>query len=280
MDLHWKNWAAIIERAENQIEDDLSNLDLVFADLPIDVFGELLLNVPDSYPRLQRLLPRMPSEDVQRAWVGDAGLPLLYKGTSFIKSTLKYFPYSSVRSNRLKALDYGCGWGRLLRLFSKYFPIDSLEGVDPWDQSIQLCLDSGIRNPLAISDYVPKTLPTVNREFDIIYAYSVFTHLSANAFAACLAALRGHISSSGVLVMTIRPPEYWLQVNQPEMYALHSRDGWAYVPHNFKVIDGDSVYGDASISMDRLRTFEDWRIEDVETSYTDPLQVFVALRPR
>jgi hypothetical protein len=280
MDLQWKAWSAMIHRAEKGIADDLSNLDLVFADLPIEVYGELLLGVPDCYPRLQRLLPRMPSDEVQRSWAGDCGLPLLRKGTSFVKSALKYFPYASVRSKNLKALDYGCGWGRLLRLFSKYFPLGSLEGIDPWDQSIELCRASGIRHPLAVSDYLPITLPTTNRKFEFIYAFSVFTHLSHRSFAGCLAALRKCISPTGVLVITIRPAEYWLEVNRPELYAQHCEDGWVYVPHGFKIIDGDSVYGDTSISLERLKGFDEWQVADIEVSHTDPLQVFVALRPR
>jgi hypothetical protein len=53
-----------------------------------------------------------------------------------------------------------------------------------------------------------------------------------------------------------------------------------YVPHGFKIIDGDSVYGDTSISLERLKGFDEWQVADIEVSHTDPLQVFVALRPR
>ena len=117
MDLQWKAWAATIDRAENQIEEDLSNLDLVFAELPIEVYGKLLLGVPECYPRLQRLLPRMPSDEIQRAWAGDSGLSLLLKSTSFVKSALKYIDYERIRSENLRALDYGCGWGERLSDF-------------------------------------------------------------------------------------------------------------------------------------------------------------------
>lgn len=76
MDLQWKSWSATIHHAEVAIAEDLSNLDLVFGDLPIEIYGELLLGVPDCYPRLRRLLPTMPSDEVQRSWTGDSGLPL------------------------------------------------------------------------------------------------------------------------------------------------------------------------------------------------------------
>src|SRR5260370_7533100 len=255
MDLQWQSWSAMIGRAEHEIADDLSTLDLVFDNLPIEIYGELLLGVPDCYPRLQRLLPKMPSDEVQRSWAGDSGLPLLYKGTSFVKSALKYVPYDRIRPENLRALDYGCGWGRLLRLFAKYFPVGNLEGVDPWDESINACRASGIRHPLALCDYLPETLPTTNQQFDFIYAFSFFTPLSIRAFSTCLGALRRYLSPEGVLVITVRPAEYWLQVNQPEAYAQQCKNGWTYIPHPFKVIDGDSVYGDTSISLERLRAF-------------------------
>jgi hypothetical protein len=280
MDLRWSLWAPAIASADAELKENLSNLKQVFQDVPLEIFGELLLGVPDDYPRLKRLLPRMPSEDVQRSWAGDAGISLLYKGTSFVRSALQYLPQCELRNKDLKALDFGCGWGRLLRLFSRYFSVNCLEGVDPWDKSIELCRECGIPNPLAISDYVPNSLPTLNRKFDFIYAFSVFTHLSPRTFATCLDTLRTHLSEDGLLIITIRPPEYWLQVNRPDCFAAHIREGICYVPHPFKVIDGDSVYGDISVSQAYLRRFTDWQIEDIDVSYTDPLQAFVTMRPR
>lgn len=280
MNLDWQCWSRAIWRAENDLAEDLSNLDLIFRDLPIEIFGHLLLEVPDRYPRLKRLLPSMPSDQVQRNWAGDCGPSLLYKGTEFVKSALKYIPYDHIRSDNLRALDFGCGWGRLLRLFSKYFPIANLEGVDPWEDSISACRESGIRHPVHLSEYLPQMLPTLNQSFQFIYAFSVFTHLSQLAFKTCLETLHRYLSLDGVLLMTIRPAEYWLQVNQPEAYEQHSANGWAYIPHPFKMINGDSVYGDTSISLERLSECPGWNIVDVEVSRLDPLQIFVTMRKR
>ena len=279
MDLAWVSWAAVLERAERELADDLSNLDVVMADLPLELFGELLLAPPTRYSRLCGLLPRMPDEETQRAWTGDAGVSLVYKGTSFVRAALKYFSYRDVRVRGLTALDFGCGWGRLLRLFYKVFPVDQIEGVDPWDKSVAAFRACGLPSHVGLSDYLPSILPTHRASFDIVYAYSVFTHLSPRAFATCLATLRRSIAADGTLLLTTRPAEYWLQTGKPEAYETHLRDGFCYVPHPFRVIDGDSVYGDISVGVDYLRQFDEWRVEDVEVSHTDPLQVLVALRP-
>ena len=44
---------------------------------------------------------------------------------------------------------------------------------------------------------------------DMIYAYSVFTHLSEKTVRAAFDTLRGYIVRDGVLLITIRPKEYW-----------------------------------------------------------------------
>lgn len=36
-------------------------------------------------------------------------------------------------------LDYGCGWGRLLRLMNYYSDSDKVDGVDPMAISIEHC---------------------------------------------------------------------------------------------------------------------------------------------
>lgn len=279
MDLNWNLWSPVLRRAESDLADDLSNLDLVFLELPLELFGVLMLSVPKQYPRLRQLLPRMPDDDVQRAWAGDAGLPLLWKGTSFVRASVPYFTYKDCRAKELRALDFGCGWGRLLRLFYKYFPPCQIEAVDPWDKSIEACKASGIKSNVVQSEYLPEQLPTINKRFDLIYSYSVFTHLSPRAFATCLSALRRYIADNGVLIITIRPVEYWLQVGKPECVSDHAKSGFCFIPHAFAAIDGDSVYGDCSISLDYLKQFDQWVIEAVDVSYTDPLQVFVVMRP-
>jgi hypothetical protein len=279
MDLSWDLWEPILQRAERDLAEDVSNLDAVFHDLPLEMFGVLMLAVPDRYPRLKRLLPHMPDEATQRAWTGDAGLPLLWKGTNFVRTSLKYFRYNDCRSQGLTALDFGCGWGRLLRLYYKYFPIAQIEAVDPWDKSLEECRASGFKSHVAQSDYLPESLPTKHDTFDFIYSFSVFTHLSPRAFRTCLTTLRRYLSEDGLLVITIRPVEYWLETGKPESVAKHLEDGYFYEPHPSPAVDGESVYGDITVSLNYLKQFDQWRIEDVEVNYTDPLQVFVALRP-
>jgi len=219
-----------LDNAENALAEDLSNLDEVFARFPLETYGELLLEVPEKWPRLRRLLPSMPDAQIQINWTGNHGKALLAQSTAFVRTALSYVPLWRARELGLRTLDFGCGWGRLLRLMGKYCPLGQLEGVDPWDKSIELCRACNIRNPLAISDYLPEALPTQSSQFDLIYAFSVFTHLSPYATGVCLKTLRAYLKPSGVLVVTVRPVEYWHAASKPEIADVHAHDGHAYVP--------------------------------------------------
>jgi SAM-dependent methyltransferase len=267
----------IIEAAEVALCEDLSNLDQVFARLPLELYGELLLDIPERSPRLRRLLPRMPDVQVQIDWTGNHGKGLLAQSTAFVRTALSYVSAWRARELDLHALDFGCGWGRLLRLMAKYFPITQLEGVDARRDSIELCRQGGIRNHLGVSQYLPDTLPTRSSRFDLIYAFSVFTHLSPHATEVCLRTLRSYLKPSGILIVTIRPPEYWCAVNNLEMSKTHEHDGSAFLPHPLVFTDqGEPIYGDSSMEPEALEQ-HGLRILGVERNETDPLQVIVIL---
>ncbi len=109
--------------------------------LPLDVFALLQLERPEAFPNLREFLPTMPSGEIQESWNGAQGRELLRMSVDFL--TRSSSSYSSAGTGKSLAqshvLDFGCGWGRLLRLMTRYVPEDQLFGVDPWDQSLELC---------------------------------------------------------------------------------------------------------------------------------------------
>lgn len=255
--------------------------------LCIDDFGQLLLRMPDSrYPKLSRALPQMASEEVQVGWTGASGYTLLRQSLTFVRAT--WHSYERITGKRLseaRMLDYGCGYGRHLRLMMYFADDERLFGCDPWDKSIELCRNSGIGCDLRITDYLPKGLPYESASFDLIYAFSVFTHTSARATAAALAALHEIIKSGGLLVITVRPVEYWdIQkgLSDSERLSLksqHLNTGFAFLPHSYSTIDGDVTYGDTSMSLQHIeRSFPDWRIVGHESTLDDPYQRIVYMQ--
>jgi SAM-dependent methyltransferase len=262
-----------------------SEIPSLLNEIPIDRFGELLLDVPSQYPNMKAFFPSMPPDDVQDSWTGNHGLALLGQSLAFTKTLVA--GYQDLTGRDLKSsrvLDYGCGWGRLIRLLYKYVPYERIYGVDPWDKSIDLCTQYGIKANLAICDYVPDKLP-FEQQFDLIFAFSVFTHLSEKTAKTVLSTLRKYIDDHGILVITVRPQEYWSHYQRGrvknEMYQIHEKDGFAFIPHRRAPINGDITYGDASISLGYLeQNFPQWDVARVITNRVDPLQTVVFLRPK
>jgi SAM-dependent methyltransferase len=253
--------------------------------IPLDFFGALLLDIPSHYSHIKAFFPSMPSKEVQEKWTGASGRKLLNQSLAFIKTmTAGYASETDRKIENASILDYGCGWGRLIRLLYKYAPYTNIYGVDPWGESIRVCQQHGVKGNFAVSEYVPQSLP-FERQFDLIFAFSVFTHLSEKTARTVLTTLRNYISPDGLLVITIRPKEYWGFHKQgaleSEMRKMHEEYGFAFTPHhNLPPINGDITYGDTSMTLAYIsRTFPQWKIVSVECNEVDLYQVIVFLKP-
>jgi SAM-dependent methyltransferase len=269
-------------------------MDLVWSELRhlcLDDFGEFFLSLPNpEYPELSRALPAMASAEVQRNWTGNDGYALLRQTLNFVRSVR--YSLSLLTGQRLegaKIMDFGCGYGRIARLMYYFTNPTNLFCVDPWDESIRLCRESRMLGNFFVSDYLPVSLPFSENRFDLIYCFSVFTHLSSRATRAALNTLRRYISPGGLLVITIRPEEYWLSAKidcsanrtADDVLAEHRKTGFAFVPHRRLPIDGDITYGDTSLTFDWLsREFPTWQIVGHDRSLDDPFQILVFLTPK
>lgn len=263
---------------------DPGEIPSLFSEIPVEPFGNLLLDVPARYSNIKALFPSMPPNEVQDDWNGRHGTELLTASLAFIKTLVAtYTELTGKDLIRAKVLDYGCGWGRLIRLLYKYVSYENIYGVDPWDRSIDLCKQYGVKANLAVCDYVPQQLP-FEQKFDLIYAYSVFTHLSEKTTKTVLSTLRRYMGDNGILVITIRPKEFWSFHRQgkfkQEMYQMHEQTGFAFTPHRRAPINGDITYGDTSISLDYLEeNFPQWDLVKPIINREDPYQTLLFLRP-
>ena len=262
-------------------------------DLCLDDFGQLLWGLPDdSLPNLSAVFPRMASEDVQKSWTGNSGLPLLQRTTTFVRSVAYNCQKLLGQSiNDRTILDFGCGYGRILRLMYYFSSPALIWGLDPLERAIELCRADGVLGQLAVSDYLPTALPVGDASFDLIYAFSVFTHLSERAATLALATLRRYVTRGGLFVITIRPKEYWdlldpavapgNSIDHDELVARHERGRFAFVPHDREAIDGDVTYGDTSLSFEWIEQHaEGWKMVGYDHSLIDPFQLLVYLVPK
>jgi len=244
------------EKAIDSFEQALK----VLRTLGIDDFGFVFMSMPNpQFPKLSRFV---------RA--------LTY---NYAKWTLKPLDGASI-------LDFGCGYGRIARLMYYFTDPSRLVGVDPWDRSIAICREDRLAGEFAQSSYLPTSLPVGDRKFDLIYAFSVFTHLSERATNMCLSVLAKYLQPDGLLVITIRPIEYWhhhaavekIDSVQREI-SLHREKGFAFLPHNRTAVDGDITYGDTSLTLEWLsQKAPFFSVRGVDRSLDDPLQQYVFLQ--
>jgi Methyltransferase domain len=254
-----------------------------FDRVPLDVFMMLCIERPSQFPNIVRWLPLMPIEEIQIQYTGAAGVTVVSQGANFIRLAIAAYEKVSVKPiNQAKILDYGVGWGRLMRLMYKYVPTSQLYGVDAWSISIDLAKSLDFRCDLSLIDQYPETLPFKGKKFDLIYAFSVFTHLSPKAAHTAIRAIRPRIADDGLLVITIRPRSYWEYHPGDNTDAMlqHDRVGFGYKPHNRGEVDGDTPYGDSSISLDYIaQNWTEFKIYNIEVSIADSYQIIVYLQP-
>ncbi len=263
----------------------------LFDMVPLETFGAIQIERPDWAPNLMSWLPAMAPDEVQEAWTGSSGPVLMAQSVSFIRIvTTAYVNMTGKSLRNARVLDFGCGWGRLLRLLYKYVPVEQLYGVDPMEASLQHCRDAGLHGQLFKSEFVPRSLPTPwGVKFDFIFAFSVFTHLSEKVTHISLDTLADHLSDDGVLAITVRPRDYWPFITSHnhafdagemrELLDRHDRAGFAFAPHQGEEIEGEVTYGDTSMTLDYLaKASSKLRIAGIEWSAVDPYQLIVFLR--
>ena len=121
--------------------------------------------------------PGFPTPEVQTRFVGSS-----YQHA--LEEAFAYYQYVKNQVNILgkplnpgsRFLDFGCGWGRLLRFFWKDIAPENLYGCDVMPLAIDICRTTGISGNLDLIE--PEgSLPYPDNYFDVIIAYSVFTHL-------------------------------------------------------------------------------------------------------
>lgn len=150
-------------------------------------------------------VPLLPSEEVQRTFCGLTGFDAMKQAMAFYQAIREEYkkPLSTVES----ILDFGCGWGRITRCFLRDIPADRIYGCDVQQDMITLC-EKAIRNSHFTQNNPYPPMDFDDETFDIIYAYSVFSHLSENAHLQWLAEFHRLLKPRGLLIVTTRAREF------------------------------------------------------------------------
>jgi SAM-dependent methyltransferase len=157
---------------------------------------------------IANLVPQMPEVSMQEFFTGQSGDAALREGFNAYKIFRNCYEthVGPIRSCRA-VLDFGCGWGRIIRFFLKDFEPERLFGVDHSEDAVRACRDTNKWCEFTlIEPYPPTSLP--RESFDLIYLYSVFSHLPEEMHWAWLKEFRRLLQPGGMLIATTRARDF------------------------------------------------------------------------
>lgn len=155
-----------------------------------------------KYPELQAVLPSLPNPNDQKKFIGSSG------DTALAEAFRAYLAWRDLAAEcghpitaDSRVLDFGCGWGRTLRFFLRDVPADRLTGIDVLPEAIGLSQQTNRWCNFRLTPALPPTdLPSGT--FDLIYLYSVFSHLSEEAVDAWVTEFARLMKPGGILIAT------------------------------------------------------------------------------
>jgi 2-polyprenyl-3-methyl-5-hydroxy-6-metoxy-1,4-benzoquinol methylase len=158
--------------------------------------------------KFAEVLPTLPAENVQLQFVGKAGDEALVEGHMLARAFKDlYRQYVGPFTLSTRVLDYGCGWGRITRFFLKDVAAGNLWGIDCNKGIIDFCRESNPWSRFELNDPMPPTdLPA--DQFDLVFSYSVFTHMREDVHFAWLDELGRLVKPGGLLILSVRPRQF------------------------------------------------------------------------
>jgi SAM-dependent methyltransferase len=155
-----------------------------------------------EHQALRNILPAMPDERTQARFTGltgDATMIRAFDSYALINRIGE--KYQRKISSFQCILDFGCGWGRVLRFFLKDLEPFRIWGADCLSSIIDVCRQTNKWCNFRVVDPMPPTT-FPDRTFDLIYSYSVFSHLSEDAHKKWLLEFNRILKPGGLLIVT------------------------------------------------------------------------------
>ncbi|KQZ56368.1 MULTISPECIES: class I SAM-dependent methyltransferase [unclassified Lysobacter] len=149
-------------------------------------------------------LPAFPTEELQRNTTGLSSEAALRQAHAFYENVVDAAGRIGLPLDRnTRALDFGFGWGRISRVFMEHLSVENIHGldVDPWFVDVTRDLFQSSR--FEVCTPFPPTRHA-DASFDLIYSYSVFSHLSEAACQAWMQEFARILKPGGMVAFTTR----------------------------------------------------------------------------
>lgn len=149
-------------------------------------------------------LPAFPTEELQRNTTGLSSEAALRQAYAFYENVVDAARRIGLPLDRnTRALDFGFGWGRISRVFMENLSVENIHGldVDPWFVDVTRDLFQSPR--FEVCTPFPPTRHA-DASFDLVYSYSVFSHLSEAACQAWMQEFARILKPGGMVAFTTR----------------------------------------------------------------------------
>jgi ubiquinone/menaquinone biosynthesis C-methylase UbiE len=158
--------------------------------------------IDSVHGRNQMPMPGFPSAEVQRQFVGQSDEDAIYEAWRFYSLMSERWRSAGLRiGHGSHVLDFGCGWGRFARMFLRDVPASHIYCADTWSLPLDVCEETGVPgHKVRMGPMPPSALPSA--QFELAFAYSVFSHLSPKAHLAWRTELARAVKPGGLVFIT------------------------------------------------------------------------------
>lgn len=147
----------------------------------------------------------LPEESLQVSTVGKSGLNALRDASMFYLFCRKMLvEHGNGVSDGTTVMDFGCAWGRIIRFWMKDVPARNLLGVDVLEEYLNHARKNVPGPTYTVIDNRPP-LPHGAQAFDLIYAFSVFSHLPEYLANTWIEEFTKVLKPGGIICITTRP---------------------------------------------------------------------------
>ena len=181
----------------------------IFAGCSDDLWYWVLTEGRRTSSAIESRLPALPDPDVQARFTGLSGDDTFRQACDAVTVFRMAAQQSGLDLSRadLNVMDFGCGWGRITQVLLRDADPGNIVGVDTLQEAIDICIETGLTCEFAqVEPWPPSDLP--DDVYDLIVAYSVFSHLSEENHMAWVEELAAKLKPGGAFVATTRPRQF------------------------------------------------------------------------
>jgi hypothetical protein len=149
-------------------------------------------------------IPGFPGDHHQVSFTGMSGRQNLEQAFSFYKYARKAANLDEVNNPHI--LDFGVGWGRIARFWLRDTRPENITASDTMDLAVSLLRE--LKAPYDVVKNPPFPPGDYKHKYDLVYAFSVFSHLSEKYTIAWIDHLIEQLEPNGRLVLTTRGNDF------------------------------------------------------------------------